>query len=159
MLKRLSVRFTNYGFVVSIANSKTRQYRERMLEILVCAGGGILCAPALLKSFIDSHRSPPEASLLSYLQEGNMIPIRYSYALPALKRWSSKAGLDKNVGLHSLRRGAATLMSLTGLNLEDIKERGDWRSLAVLSYLCYPMDRKVAIDNKVTWMVSFALWL
>lgn len=105
-------------------------------------------------SFIDSHPSLPEAPLLSYPQGGNVIPISYSYALPALKRWSSMAGLDKNVGLHSLRCGAATLMSLAGLNLEDIKERGDWRSLAVLSYLCYPMDRKVAIDNKVVRLLN-----
>lgn len=120
----------------------------------MCAGGGFLCAPSILKAFLDTHPSLPEAPLLSYLQAGTVTPIIYSYALSTLKRWSTQAGLMKNVGLHSLRRGAATLMSLAGLNLEDIKERGDWRSLAVLSYLSYPMDRKVSIDSKVVRLLN-----
>lgn len=154
LLKRSSVRFTNYGFLVTLCNSKIIQYKERVIKIPVCAGGGILCAPTLLKSFLDSHPSLPEAPLLSHVQSGSVVPLYYAYALPTLKRWSIKAGLDKNVGLHSLRRGAATLMSLAGLNLEDIKEHGDWRSLLVLSYLSYPMERKVSIDSQVVCLLN-----
>lgn len=154
LLKRSSVQFTDYGFLVTLSNSKTIQYKERAVKIPVCTGGGILCAPTLLKSFMLNHPSFPEAPLLSRVQSGSLVPVSYAYALSTLKRWAQKAGLDKNIGLHSLRRGAATLMSLSGLNLEDIKERGDWRSLAVLSYLSYPMQRKVSIDSKVVRLLN-----
>lgn len=63
LLKRSSAHFTNYGFLVTVRNSKTIQYRERVVEIPVCAGGGLLCAPSLLKSFLDTYPSLPEAPL------------------------------------------------------------------------------------------------
>lgn len=50
--------------------------------------------------------------------------------------------------MHSLRRGAATLMALAGRPLEDIKNWGDWQSVAVLKYLAYHMVQKFAIDKK-----------
>lgn len=154
LLKRNNVQFTPYEFLVSVYNSKTIQYKERCIKIPVCSGGGFLCAPTLLKSYMENHPSLSEAPLLSHVRHGSVIPVQYSAALGLLKRWSEKAGLDKNVGLHSLRRGAATLMSLPGSSLEDIKDRGDWRSLAVLSYLSYPIERKVSIDKKIACLLN-----
>lgn len=51
--------------------------------------------------------------------------------------------------MHSLRRGAATMMSMAGFRLEDIKDRGDWQSTAVLRYLSYPQQRKIDIDSRI----------
>lgn len=154
LLRRANVQFTHYGFLVTVDHSKTIQYKERCVKIPVCAGGGFLCAPTLLKTFIDNHPSMAEAPLFSYIVSGNIKTLKYSNALLLMKRWADKAGLQKNIGLHSLRRGAATLMSLAGLNLEDIKDRGDWRSLAVLSYLSYPMEKKVSIDKRVVYLLN-----
>lgn len=154
LLKRSSVKFTHYGFLVTMCKSKTIQYKERCVRIPVCQGGGFLCAPTLLKRFLNNYPSIAEAPLLSYIKSGMVIPVKYSNALELLKRWSERAGLNKNVGLHSLRRGAATLMSLAGVNLEDIKERGDWHSMAVLSYLSYPMEKKVSIDSRVVCLLN-----
>lgn len=154
LLKRSNVQFTQYGFMVSVFSSKTIQYRQRCVRIPVCTGGGVLCAPTLLKSYMDEYPSFSEAPLLSYIRGGKVIPVQYSSALALLKKWAEKAGLEKNVGLHSLRRGAATLMSIAGSSLEDIKDRGDWRSLAVLSYLSYPIERKVSIDKKIACVLD-----
>lgn len=66
-----------------------------------------------------------------------------------VKKWAIQAGVSKNLGMHSLRRGVATVMALAGMPHEDIKNRGDWQSVTVLKYLAYPMPQKIEIDQKV----------
>ena len=65
-----------------------------------------------------------------------------------MKRTVKVIGLDPEVvGLHSMRRSGASYLHRIGVPLQDIKCAGDWGSLAVLSYLVTPMDRKVVIEQ------------
>lgn len=77
----------------------------------------------------------------------NGSPIMYETALKKLKKWCTLAGLKKDIGFHSLRRGAATYMSIQGMSLHDIKVEGDWQSLCVLLYLASPLDQRKKIDQ------------
>lgn len=110
---------------------------------------GPLCIVSLLKEFVSRYPVPPDFPLQSRLVDGKRVCPSYSKALSCLKAWGVTAGLKKNLGMHSLRRGAATVMSMAGFRLEDIKDRGDWRSSAVLRYLAYPLGRKIAIESKI----------
>lgn len=137
LLKRSEVEFTDYGLLISVNPSKTIQFSERKVLIPVCYVGGPLCFVTLLRQYISLHPAPSDSPLLSRKVDGALLQPSYSRALLCLKRWGAQAGLKKDLGIHSLRRGAATMMSMAGFALEDIKDRGDWRSTAVLRYLAY----------------------
>lgn len=81
---------------------------------------------------------------------GKIIPIRYREVLNFLKKISKNIGKNpSDVGLHSLRRAGSYFMHILGVPLEDIKCVGDWKSLAALSYLISPLERKQNIDKMV----------
>lgn len=154
LLKRSEVQITEYGLLVTVNRSKTIQFAERKSQIPICYVGGPLCIVTLLKDFISRHPTPMNSPLLSRMCDDELIIPRYDRALLCLKRWGARAGLKKELGMHSLRRGAATMMSMAGFALEDIKDRGDWRSTAVLRYLAYPLPRKIDIDRKVVKLLK-----
>lgn len=93
-----------------------------------------------------------DAPILSRQCHGVLELVKYVPTLSLLKQWGELAKVNKNIAMHSLRRGSATLMSLAGFQLEDIKDRGDWQSTVVLKYLSYPLSRKIHIDKE---MVNF----
>lgn len=149
LLQRCNVLFVDWGLVLTVKHTKTIQFGERVLKIPICRDGGPLCVVELLRNYIRKYPVPMDYPILSRIVNGSVQNVKYSPALQLLKKWSKKAGLDKNIGMHSLRRGAATLMALAGMPLEDIKNRGDWQSTAVLKYLAYPMVQKIAIEKKI----------
>lgn len=154
LLKRREVEVTVYGLLVSVNRSKTIQFSERNVLIPICYVGGPLCIVTLLKEYMTLYPAPADSPLLTRRVEGEVVIPSYSRALLCLKRWGAPAGIKKDLGLHSLRRGAATMMSMAGLALEDIKDRGDCRSTAVLRYLAYPLSRKINIDYKIAKLLN-----
>lgn len=154
LLKRSDVVSTEYGLLVTVSHSNTIQYNERKFQIPICRVGGPLCIVTLLREFIEQYPAPANSPLLSQISDGRLVTLSYGRALLCLKRWGAQAGLKKDLGMHSLRRGAATMMSMAGFALEDIKDRGDWRSTAVLRYLAYPLSRKIDIDKKIAKILN-----
>lgn len=154
LLLRSNLRFTPYGMIVTVKKSKTIQFKQRQVDIPVCFGGGIFCIVQLLKDYFVRFPTVPSAPILSSFAEGDLVYVNYPQALSMLKRWGLGAGLEKRIGMHSLRRGAATLMSLGGFSLEDIKDRGDWRSATVLQYLAYPLTQKISIEQKIVLLLN-----
>lgn len=154
LLSRADVQFTPYGLLLKVQKSKTIQFRQRQVEIPVCYGGGVFCVVKLLKDYFQLYPTVPTAPILSSFSEGTLTCVNYPQALSMLKRWGLNAGLQKRIGMHSLRRGAATLMSLGGFALEDIKDRGDWRSSTVLQYLSYPLPQKLSIEKKIVLLLN-----
>lgn len=146
LLTRSEVKFTDYGLIISVSRSKTIQCSDRCVQIPVCKVSGPLCIVSLLKLFVSRYPASGDLPLLARVVDGKLLLPSYAKALSTLKSWGVTSGLKKDLGMHSLRRGAATVMSMAGLSLEDIKDRGDWRSTSVLRYLAY---RKIAIDSKI----------
>ena len=80
-----------------------------------------------------------------------MAPVTYGDLLRYLKALLGKSGCDtEHVGLHSLKRAGASIMHSVGLPLEDIRQTGDWKSLAVLIYLAGPLQGHIDVDTRVT---------
>lgn len=154
LLTRSEVAFTDYGILISVSRSKTIQCAERIVKIPICRVSGPLCIVSLLAKFVSLYPISPHLPLLAKIVDGKLVLPSYSKALSMLKSWGASAGLKKNLGMHSLRRGAATIMSMAGLSLEDIKDRGDWRSTSVLRYLAYPIERKICIDSKIAVLLN-----
>lgn len=47
-----------------------------------------------------------------------------------------------------MRRSGVAFLHSIGVSLVDIMNAGDWRSLAALSYLISPIERKVMIESQ-----------
>lgn len=148
LLRRSEVEFTSWGLIVHVTKSKTVQYRERRVDIPLSRDGGPLCVVTQLLGYFQKYPMGPDAPILSKIESGKQILVKYGPALELLKRWGKMNKIEKDLGMHSLRRGGATVMSLAGLPLEDIKSRGDWQSMSVLQYLTYPLQQKIAIEKK-----------
>ena len=150
-LRRRDITFTSWGMRVTVGSSKTIQFKERCLEIpVVSIPTSPLCAVRLVKDHFDMTKSALDSDYVFMIPCGTGLkPLEYGTALNKLKSWGSVVAPSKDLGFHSLRRGAATHMSILGIRLEDIKAAGDWASLAVLVYLTTPFSHKIAVDNVV----------
>lgn len=149
LLCRKDLKFTEWGVIVTVRHTKTIQYRQRTLEIPLCMDDGPLCVIKLLRSYLKKYPARDTDPILCRVVGTKLEVINYTTALKLLKTWCLQAKVNKDIGMHSLRRGAATLMALAGFPLEDIKQRGDWKSMSVLQYLAYPMHQKINIDRKI----------
>ena len=78
------------------------------------------------------------------------VPQDYRSYQETLKFICEKEGLDPSkFSSHSMRRGGATFLSMIGVSVQEIKERGDWQSDAVYEYLKTPLAARIANDMKV----------
>ena len=152
-LRRGAVDFADWGMTIQVSSSKTIQYAQRVHSIPVtCAVGSPLCAVTLLKAHFRStpQRGVDSPAFMIWKSSG-LVPLTYSALLKFLKALLKKAGLNsENVGLHSLRRAGALFMHNIGLSLEDIRQAGDWASMAALLYLAKPFSLKVKSDLVVS---------
>lgn len=146
LLSRNDIEWTSWGFELSIPTSKTDQYKQRDFKTPVTASDSQLCIVRQLKIYWQRGPQEGDVPIVSNL-DGS--PIYYDYALKMLKKWCQECNLHKDVGFHSLRRGAATHMSLLGISLHDIKVEGDWQSMSVLLYLASPLSHRLSIDRMV----------
>lgn len=112
LMSRNDLTFTEFGLLVRVTKSKTIQFKERIVELPVCTGGGLLCAVTLLKDYFTKFPTSKRAPILSWTVDDELITVTYPRALKLLQHWGKMAGLKKSIGMHSLRRGSATLMSL-----------------------------------------------
>lgn len=146
LLTKWEVKWTSWGFIIIISRSKTIQFGQRKFEAPVCRCQGLLCAVSALR---DLWGRGPQVQDSPIISDEKDEPIQYRDALRPLKDWCKKAHIDKNVGLHSLRRGMATYMKEQGFSLLDIQLAGDWQSLSVLRYLSTSSERKKNIDWEI----------
>lgn len=131
---------------IVIRRSKTIQYGQRKFESPITSCEGPLCEVSALKTFWGMYPAPPFAPVISS-RDGKGVP--YVSALYYLKAWCKEAGLARDIGLHSLKRGMATEMKNVGISLLDIQAAGDWQSLSLLRYLSSSLDRRLVIDQIV----------
>ena len=109
-----------------------------------------LCAASLLRYYLSDSGKRDSDFLFTKSLFGRDSPVPYFAALSCLKTWSKKAGLQKDIGFHSLRRGSATFMYTMDIPLIPIQKAGDWQSLCVLDYLSIDFDHKKKVESLVS---------
>ena len=152
-LKRGAVEFTDWGLLIKISSSKTIQYMQRVHNVpITWAKGSPLCAVSLIRAhFAATPDQGPDSPAFVVRKGPSWVPLTYSVLLKFLKALLKKAGIvSENTGLHSLRRAGALFMFDIGLSLEDIRQAGDWASMAALLYLAKPLSLKVRSDSVVS---------
>lgn len=145
MLQVGDVEFTTYGICIHMRSSKTIQYRERVNMIpVVSSPNSLLCPVRWLKIYIKRFglKSGP-----LFVNHVNVVrPYTYRSYSNRLKLALNDAGIEGKFTCHSLRRGCDSYLSRLGLPLHDIKNYGDWKSLAVLFYLSDDLSTRLHKD-------------
>ena len=152
-LKRGDLEFHQWGLMLYVRKSKTNQYRQRVHKIPVAkVANKKLCAVYWVRRHLEQCPAPLDAMAFRIPRAGCSIPLPYAFYSSVLKMACGAVGLPPGeFSSHSLRRGGATFLRLCGASLEEIKERGDWRSDCVRQYLkasiveCLTMDMRVAV--------------
>lgn len=144
VIKRKDVTKDSYGYNIYVHSSKTIRNKSRVLKIpVVRSGKSVLCGVGAL-DYALAHDGGPEDPIFML----NSQPVLYRHVLKFLKQLVKSIGLDPGeAGLHSLRRSGAQFLQKIGVPLTDIMFMGDWKSLAVLSYLITTFDKKVQIED------------
>ena len=152
ILKRAAVNFFPWGMLLTVSSTKTIQYGQRTINIpITAAPGSPLCAVFWVQQhLVDVPSTTPDTPLFQIPKGSSQVPLSYSKVLGYLKTLLRKTGRDsENVGVHSLRRSGACYMHSIGLTLEDIRQAGDWQSLAALIYLARPLQGRIETDRRV----------
>ena len=133
VIKRSDFSVCTKGSVLSVSCTKTIQYKERVLEVpLPFIHNECICPTSAMIRFLHMSRDVPNnMPLLSILQSGKIIPLTQDMVRKKL----SQLLPDKRYGTHSLRRGGATWLLVSGVSLDMVKSLGDWKSDAVLKYI------------------------
>ena len=152
-LTRGDVLFRKNMVLFDVRWAKTNQYRKRDLLLPVGRARNKELCPVYWSTYIQT-RIPGRSNdpLLSYLLcNEQRVVLTYDVLSRKLKKWVQLVGLDPaQFSLHSLRRGGANHALTCGLNGEDVKLMGDWRSNAYMEYIDLTLDRRVA--NVVKFM-------
>ena len=137
--------------LVKTSWSKTIQFGERSLIIpLVEISDSPLCpvkAYLNMTSLVPASDSSPAFCLQ---KRGKLYPVTYRQMQRVLKALVKNLGLDpSNYSSHSFRRGGATWAFSSEVPSELIQLYGDWRSDAYKKYLCYTLENKIAVAEKM----------
>ena len=149
LLRVKDISFEEWGCKLSIQSSKTIQFGERSFDIPVSFCEPPLCVASLLKVLLANSSKNPSDLLFTWPFSSGVTPFNYNVALDQLKSWVSAAGLAKDVGFHSLRRGSASYMHSLDIELVSIQKAGDWNSLCVLNYLTVDFSQKRKVESLV----------
>ena len=150
LLRVGDVTFEEWGCKINIDSSKTIQFGERVLSLPVSWSNPPLCAASLLKDYLQKFPRPNSEFLFTLYRASLPKPVPYPLALNCLKGWCAKAKIDKDVGFHSLRRGAASYMHQLKIELVSIQRAGDWKTLCVLKYLTVDFKQRREVESKVS---------
>lgn len=150
VIKRSDFSACNKGCVLTLSWSKTIQCKERCLQVpLPYISNSVLCpTTALLKLLSMTSSIPSHMPLISHVQGASCVPLtEYTF-----RKFFKQLLPDKNYGTHSLRRGGATWLLVSGVPLDMVKVLGDWKSDAVQRYIKPSTHDKfdslsLAIDN------------
>ena len=161
-LRRGAITFTKWGLELLISSSKTIQYAQRTHKIPITkADGSPLCAARLLFEHLsETGISDPNAPAFLIKKGDRWVPLTYSKLLNFIKALLDRAKIPKDrVGMHSLRRAGALYMYRIVLTLEDIRQAGDWRSMAALLYLTKPYSGCIESDIVVSDCLRAAFYI
>ena len=156
MLTREDITIYKWGMMVRVRKSKTIQFQQKELLIPVTRVRDIrLCAVHWVSRHLDEVKAPKSAPLFLVPDEFGPRAQTYSDYSLTLKIACKRAGLiEKNFSSHSLRRGGTTFLGMIGVNIEEIRACGDWKSDCVYEYLKTPLDVRVEQDLKVASLLE-----
>lgn len=150
-LRRGDFTFHKWGMMVSVRKSKTNQHRDRVHRIPIArVGNAALCAVSWVERHFTECPAMSTSAAFRVPRAGHTVPMSYHYFMSVIKILCGAAGLNPaEFSTHSLRRGGATFLRMCGSSIQEIKERGDWKSDAVYQYLELSVSERLTCDMRV----------
>ena len=143
-LKQSSITFTSQGAILHVTRTKTIQFRQRVLEILLPSiPGSPLCPVTALQQYLATIPRNPPLPLFVNEARGIYQPVLAHQYNAFIKAAIAAIGLhSKSYSSHSFRRGGATFAFASHAPTAFIKAQGDWQSDAYLVYLQLSKERQ-----------------
>ena len=150
-LERRDFRFYRWGMMLTIRRSKTIQFRERVHRVPVAyVEETRLCAVTWVREHFRQAPAPGSSGAFRMPRGRGSTVLTYAYYMAAIKCLTERAVMEPGqFSTHSLRRGGATFLRMCGASIQEIKERGDWRSDAVYEYLQASLLERLTLDMRV----------
>ena len=148
--------FYEWGMLLRVRKSKTIQYRERVHLIPVSkVADRALCTVHWVSQHFREVATRGYSHAFRIPKGQGSISLPYSVYLASLRSLCGRAGLlPAEFSTHSLRRGGATYLWLCGATILEIKEWGDWKSVAVFEYFKDSLKERLARDMQVATILS-----
>ena len=146
-LLRSDLKFNHNGMLIRVRSSKTvRRGEGNTFLPVVRVEDSDICAVRWVKKFLKLNPKQDEEQLFAIGDK------RFTYHMFSenFKKLLSKGGIVGDFASHSLRRGGATHMSMSGCTLAEVKQRGLWKSNCMFRYIRQPLSHKVKVEGKVT---------
>lgn len=158
-LLRQDFSFKSWGILLTLRKSKTNQYREHLHQIPVSKVRDMrMCPVYWVQKHFDECPAHNQAKAFRVPKGENSVPLTYDFYLSVIKNLSALSGLDHtSLSTHSLRRGGATFLRMSGASLQVIKERGEWSSDAVYLYLQTSLTERLTADLRVSLYIDAML--
>jgi len=159
-LARESIQLTADGLMVHVKWSKTRQFRQRVLQLPVSAiPGHPLCPRQAVLNML--HLLPAKDSSPAFLvpaSGGGLVSLTHATFVSHLKTLLEAAGLPSaQYSGHSFRRGGATFAWRCGADSNTIKLLGDWSSDAYEVYLDSSLEQRRSFGKHLADTISRGL--
>ena len=145
------VEITAWGVIINLRRTKTITCKERILSIpFLTLQGSVFCVRRFMLTLFSMVQHPsPNSQLISFMRSGKWVRASYTWLRGRITGISRKLGLPP-VTSHSLRRGCATALADADFTLLQIKDKGDWSSLAVLQYISRSSDARKDLDRHMS---------
>jgi hypothetical protein len=141
----VEVLHSKYALRVRVRSSKTNQYKERTVEVLLHGRKGHTLDPVgAWECHVASSLLPPTANAFDFIEAGTHYPMKYDTLRLVIKVLFSAIGGDSSqVSSHSLRRGGATFAWHSGVRDILLQAHGDWKSMCYRYYIDASMDARL----------------
>jgi hypothetical protein len=149
-LRRSDIKFHSGGVIVDIRHTKTIQFQQRRLAVpLERMSASVLCpVHALYKALSMTPTASPGGPAFMIITPQGLRPLTCKLFVRRVQECLRTLGLDstKYAG-HSYRRGGASFGYKIGLPTETVRQLGDWKSNAYMTYIDLSLDtRRQAIS-------------
>ena len=135
-LLRQDVLFHNWGMTLLIRKTKTIQFKERSLRIPVpkMQDHDILCPVQAMFHAMQLNTDIGDTGYIYVLPNGK--PVIIAEFVKQIRDSLQQLQLPAELFCgHSFRRGGASWAHNTGVNVETIRQLGDWQSSAYTNYI------------------------
>lgn len=130
-------KFSEKGVILTVRSSKTIQCKERVLEVpLPYVADSSLCPTTAILHLLGRSKPNRDKPLFAYDTINGYQGLTAAQVRQKLSQILARLGYHaSDYGTHSLRRGGATWLILSGVPLPLVKAIGDWKSDCVLKYI------------------------
>jgi hypothetical protein len=147
----VEVASAQYMLRVRVRSSKTNQFKERSVELLLHGRKGHPLDPvAAWEKHIASSPLPATAHAFDFIEAGKQHHLQYDALRKALKMYFAEiGGSSVAVSSHSLRRGGATYAWHSGVRDILIQAHGDWKSMCYRDYIEASVDARLSTTKRM----------